>query len=156
MTDIPGENNPQSGDAGGQEQVRQPLKDELKSSLAWLEHAALAGGDLGRLAVLELRLAVADSGKLVVLGLAMVPLLLLAWIGSSVLLAWLAFVWSGSVALSIGTFIVVQLITLGVMAALCKKYAKSLSFPATKRQLQTLKEETSGSQETEKSDSRAG
>ncbi|SDS75268.1 hypothetical protein SAMN05216198_2690 [Halopseudomonas litoralis] len=155
MTGIPGENNPESGDVGGHEQARQPLKDELKSSLAWLEHAALAGGDLVRLVGLELRLAIADSGKLAVLGLAMVPLLLLAWIGLSVLLGWLAFAWSGSVALSIVVFIVVQLATLGVMAALCKKYAKSLSFPATKRQLQTLKEETSGTKETEKSDSTA-
>lgn len=156
MTGIPGENNPESGDAGGQEQVRQPLMDELKSSLAWLEHAALAGGDLVRLASLELRLAIADSGKLVVLGLAMVPLLLLAWIGLSVLLGWLAFAWSGSVTLSIVIFIAVQLVTLGAMAICCKTYAKSLSFPATKRQLQTLKEETSGAQEAEESDSRAG
>ncbi|WGK61151.1 hypothetical protein QAO71_13985 [Halopseudomonas sp. SMJS2] len=156
MTGTPGENRPESGDAGGQEQPRQPLKDELKSSLAWLEHAALAGGDLVRLAALELRLAAADSGKLVGLALAMVPLLLLAWIGLSVLLGWLVFAWSGSVAWGIVMFIIVQLVALGIMAINCKKYSKSLSFPATSRQLKTLKEEASGPQEADKSDSRTG
>ncbi|EZQ20339.1 hypothetical protein DHB74_04185 [Pseudomonas sp. G11-1] len=156
MTGTPGENRPESGDAGGQEQPRQPLKDELKSSLAWLEHAALAGGDLVRLAALELRLAAADSGKLVGLALAMVPLLLLAWIGLSVLLGWLVFAWSGSVAWGIVMFIIVQLAALGIMAINCKKYSKSLSFPATSRQLKTLKEEASGPQEADKSDSRTG
>jgi len=156
MTGTPGENRPESGDAGGQEQPRQPLKDELKSSVAWLEHAALAGGDLVRLAALELRLAAADSGKLVGLALAMVPLLLLAWIGLSVLLGWLVFAWSGSVAWGIVMFIIVQLAALGIMAINCKKYSKSLSFPATSRQLKTLKEEASGPQEADKSDSRTG
>jgi len=156
MTGTPGENRPESGDAGGQEQPRQPLKDELKSSLAWLEHAALAGGDLVRLAALELRLAAADSGKLVGLALAMVPLLLLAWIGLSGLLGWLVFAWSGSVAWGIVMFIIVQLAALGIMAINCKKYSKSLSFPATSRQLKTLKEEASGPQEADKSDSRTG
>ncbi len=156
MTGTPGENRPESGDAGGQEQPRQPLKDELKSSLAWLEHAALAGGDLVRLAALELRLAAADSGKLVGLALAMVPLLLLAWIGLSVLLGWLVFAWSGSVDWGIVMFIIVQLAALGIMAINCKKYSKSLSFPATSRQLKTLKEEASGPQEADKSDSRTG
>lgn len=156
MTGIPGENRPESGDAGGQEQARQPLKDELKSSLAWLEHAALAGGDLVRLAALELRLAAADSGKLVVLGLAMVPLLLLAWIGLSVLLGWLVLAWSGSVAWGIVVFIGVQLVAMAILAINCKKYAKSLSFPATSRQLKTLKEEASGTQEADKSDPTAG
>ena len=156
MTAVPGENSPESGDAGGQEQVRQPLKDELKSSLAWLEHAALAGGDLVRLAALELRLAAADSGKLAVLGLAMVPLLLLAWKGLSVLLAWGVYAWLGSVALGIAAFILLQVVALGILAAKCKEYAKSLKCPATSRQLKTLKEESSGTQEAAKSDSTAG
>ncbi|WP_185267728.1 hypothetical protein [Halopseudomonas xiamenensis] len=156
MTGIPGENTPESGDVGGQEQRRQPLTAELKSSLEWLEHAALAGGDLVRLAGLELRLAAGDSGRLVVLGLVMLPIALLAWIGLSVLLAWLVFAWLGSQALAIGTFIVVQVVALGIMAAYCKKFAKSLSFPATNRQLKALKEQVNGTQDAGKSDPAAG
>ncbi|PRB84295.1 phage holin family protein [Pseudomonas sp. MYb185] len=156
MTGIPGENTPESGDVGGQEQHRQPLIAELKSSLEWLEHAALAGGDLVRLAGLELKLAAGDSGRLLVLGLAMLPIALLAWVGLSVLLAWLVFAWIGSQALAIVTFILVQVVALGVMVAYCRKFAKSLSFPATNRQLKTLKEQVNGAQDAGKSDSATG
>lgn len=156
MTDIPGESTPESGDAGGQQQEQQPLLGELKSSLEWLEHAALAGGDLVRLAGLELRLAAGDSGRLLALGLAMIPLALLAWIGLSVLLAWLVFAWLGSVALAIVTFIVVQGITIAIMLAYCKKFAKSLSFPATSRHWKTLKEQSNGTQGTAGADTDAG
>lgn len=153
MTGIPGENNPESGDAGGQEQVHQPLQEELKSSLAWLEHAALVAADLARLGLLELRLAAGDSGRLVVLGLAMIPILLLAWIGVSVLVGWSLFVWINSVALAIAGFIAVQLITLGIMALLIKKYVRSLSFPVTNQRLRALKEQANGSEEATKADS---
>lgn len=156
MSGIPGESTPESGDVGGQEQRRQPLSGELKSSLEWLEHAALAGGDLFRLAGLELRLAAGDSGRLLALGLAMVPIALLAWIGLSVLLGWLIFAWLGSEALAIVTFIIVQLVAMGVMAAYCRKFARSLSFPATKRQLKALKEEFHGSQDAGKPDQDIG
>ncbi len=152
MTGIPGDSNPESGDVGGHQQQQQPLLDELKSSLEWLEHAALAGGDLIRLAGLELRLAAGDSGRLLALGLAMVPLALLAWIGISVLLGWLVFAWLGSQALGIVTFVVVQLVAIGIMLAYCKKFSKSLSFPATSRQLKALKEQAHGTQDTDKSD----
>ena len=146
MTGIPGENNPESGDVGGQEQFRQPLQEELKSSLEWLEHAAQAAGDLARLAMLELRLAAGDSGRLVVLGLMIFPLLLLGWIGVSALLSWSVFVWLGSVALAIGMFIGVQLVALGIIAIYWRKYARSLSFPITSRRVQALKEQVHESQ----------
>ena len=156
MTGVPGENTPESGDVGGQQQPQQPLLNELKSSFEWLEHAALAGGDLVRLIGLELRLAAGDSVRLVVLGVAMVPLALLAWIGLSVLAAWLVLVWLGSETLAIVTFIAVQLLAIGVMAFYCRKFAKSLSFPATNRQIKALKEQVHGSQGAGKADSDAG
>lgn len=156
MTGVPGDSTPESGDVGGQEQRKLPLKDELTSSLEWLEHAALASGDLVRLAGLELRLAAGDSGRLLALGLAMVPIALLAWIGLSILLSWLVYAWLGSAALAIVTFIAVQLVTMGIMVAYCKKFAKSLSFPATSRQFKTLKERVHGTQDAGKSDTDAG
>lgn len=156
MTGVPGDNTPESGDVGGQPQQPQPLMGELKSTLEWLEHAALAGGDLVRLAGLELRLAAGDSGRLLALGLAMVPIAVLAWIGISILLAWLVFAWLASTALAIVTFILVQVVAMGVIAGYCKKFAKSLKFPATSRQLQSLKEQVNGTQEAGKSDQAAG
>lgn len=156
MSGTPGEYGPESGDAGGQPQQSQSLLGELKSSVEWLEHAALAGGDLLRLMGLELRLAAGDSGRLLALGLAMVPVALLAWIGLSILLGWLVFAWVGSVALGIATFVVIQLLVMGVMAAYCRKFARSLSFPATSRQLKALKEQVNGSQDAGKADPDAG
>ena len=156
MTGIPGNSTPESGDAGGQQQEQQPLLGELKSSLEWLEHAALVGGDLVRLAGLELRLAAGDSGRLLALGLAMIPLALLAWIGFSVLLAWLVFAWLGSVALALVAFVIVQVITIGVMLAYCKTFSRSLSFPATSRHWNALKEQSHGTQGPDKTDSDAG
>lgn len=153
---VPGQSTPESGDPGGQPQEQQPLLNELKSSVQWLEHAALAGGDLVRLAGLELRLAAGDSGRLLVLAVAMVPIAILAWIGLSALLGWLVYAWLDSVALGIVTFIAVQLVALGVMAAYCKKFAKSLSFPATNRQLKALKEQFNEPQDAGKSDPEAG
>lgn len=156
MTGIPADNTPESGDAGGQQQEPQPLLGELKSSLEWLEQAALAGGDLVRLAGLELRLAAGDSARLLVLGLAMIPLALLAWIGLSVLLAWLVFAWLGSQALAIASFIVVQLLAIGILLAYCRKFARSLSFPATSRHWNALKEHSHGTQGTAETDPDAG
>lgn len=155
MTDTPGNNTPEGSD-GEEHQPQHPLLNELKASLEWLEHAALAGGDLVRLAGLELRLAAGDSVRLLALGLAIVPLALLAWIGLSVLAAWLVFAALGSETLAIVTFIFVQLGAMGVMAAYCKKFAKSLSFPATSRHLKALKEQVHGTQDAGKADSDAG
>ncbi len=155
MTGTPGEGTPESGDVGGQP-AGQSLSGELKSSLEWLEHAALAGGDLVRLAGLELKLAAGDSGRLLLLALAVVPVVLLAWIGISVLLGWLVLLWLGSGTLAIITFILVQLLAMGVMAVYARKFARSLSFPATSRQLQALKEQLNGAQDTGKSDSHSG
>lgn len=157
MTAEPGNNSPEGGAAGEQaQQPERPLLAELKATQTWLEQAALAGGALVRLAGLELRLAAGDAGRLLVLGLAMLPLVLLAWIGLSVLLAWLAFIWLGSAALAIATFIAVQLVTLAIMAALARKFARSLSLPATRRQLNALKEQVNGTQDTGKADSHTG
>ncbi len=155
MTGIPGESNTDSGDAGGQEQVRQPLQEEFQASLEWLAHAVQASSDLSRLALLELRLAAGDSGRLVVLCLLMILLCLLAWIGLSVLLAWSAFAWADSVALAIGVFTGVQVVILGIMAMYWRKYARSLSFPVTNRRLQALKEQIHGPQKAATTDTSA-
>lgn len=155
MTGIPGEDNPGSGDVGGQEQVRQPLQEELKASLEWLAQAAQATGDLSRLALLELRLAVGDSGRLVILSLVMIPVFLLAWTGLSVLLAWSAFAWLGSVALAIGVFTGLQVVILGVLLMYWRKYARSLSLPVTSKRLQAIREQAHGAQKTTATDTSA-
>ena len=116
--------------------------EELKAWVELLQQAVAAGATLSQLALLELRLAIADGGRLIVLGLLMLPLTLLAWSGVSVLAAWSAFSLSGSVALGICTFVAVQVITLSVMAVACVRYRKSLSLPGTRRHVRQFMEGT--------------
>ena len=128
MTGIPGDHTPESGDAGGQQQAQQPVLGELKSSLEWLEHAALAGGDLIRLAGLELRLAAGDSGRLLALGLAMIRWR--CWRGSAFPCCWPGWYSPGwGQALAIVTFIVVQVITIGIMLVTAKNLPGACLFP---------------------------
>jgi len=115
-------------------------QDELKAWVELLQQAVAAGATLSQLAMLELRLALADGGRLVALGLVMLPLALLAWLGLSVLIGWCVFQWAASVALGIGAFLAVQLVTLGILGAACARYRKSLSLPATRRHLRQFME----------------
>ena len=78
-----------------------PPPGELDAWIAMLRQAAAAGATLSSLAGLELRLALADGGRLLVLGMLILPL--------AVILA-------------------------------CRRYAASLSLPATRRHLQALME----------------
>ncbi|MFA5495526.1 MAG: hypothetical protein WC247_12170 [Porticoccaceae bacterium] len=114
--------------------------DELKAWLEWLEQAVAAGGTLSRLAALELRLAVASSGRLLVLALVILPLVVFAWLGLSVLLGWLAFQYSLSVSVGLGTFLGVQLAALAALGWGCLRYRRRLSLPATRRHLQAFRE----------------
>lgn len=135
IPDASGSGSPGSGQTPGE-------LDELKAWLSWLQQAAVAGGTLSRLAVLELRLALSDSKRLLILGLAMVPLIVLAWIGFAVLLAWLAYEQSQLVSLGLLTFVVVQLLALAILFKACKVYRRSLSLPATRSHLQAFVEGT--------------
>src|SRR5690554_8089431 len=103
---------------------------------------------------MELRLAAGDSGRMLLLALAMIPVAILAWTGLSVLLAWLVFTWLGSVAWGLAGFIALQLLMLGIVAAYCRKLSASLRFPATRRQLDALKEQIHGTQDTARSEER--
>lgn len=137
MSEIPGETNLQSGDPG---RGPEPGQDELQAWLDWFKHAASAGGDLAQLAKLELSLALGDTKRIVLLALVAVPLVVLAWLGLSVLVAWLAFLPFQSVAAAIGVFIAVQIIPLAIIVLLIKRYSKSWAFAATREHLQAFKE----------------
>lgn len=124
--------------------------NELKAWLDLLQQAAAAGSALSKLAMLELRLALADGRRLILLTLLILPLLVLAWMGLSVLLGWLAYQYSQSVTLGLGMFLAVQLITLATLLAVCRRYRKSLSLPVTRRHLQSyLEGSRNGAQATE-------
>lgn len=137
MSTIPDDNRPGSGDPASADPDSHTGPGEW---LEWAQQAAVTSGDFFKLLFAELGLAISDAKRIAVLGLAMLPLGLLAWIGLSVLLAWLAYVPSESVALGIAVFIAVQVVPILIMLGMIKKYSKSLSLPATSRQFQAFKE----------------
>lgn len=136
MNEIPASSSPEQ--AGSGQSPGEP--DELKAWLQWLQQAAQAGGTLSQLALLELRLAFADSKRLLLLGLAMVPVIVLVWVGFTVLLAWLAYQQSHSVTLGLCVFLAQQLLALMIMVRACKVYSRSLSLPATRSHIQAFVE----------------
>lgn len=125
-----------------QSSLADELTDELKASLDWLRQVSGVGSAYSRLFALELRMALGDSGRLLALGLLMVPVALLAWIGLVILLAWLVYQYSLSVTFALATFFLLQVVVLIVVALACRRYAKSLSLPATRRHLNALLAET--------------
>lgn len=137
MSTVPDENRPGSGDPAGADPNSHSGPSEW---LEWGKQAAKTAGDFFKLLFAELGLAISDAKRIAVLGLAMLPLGLLAWIGLSVLLGWLAYVFSQSVSLGIIVFIAVQVMPMLVMLGMIKKYSKSLSLPATSRQIQAFRE----------------
>ena len=62
--------------------------DDLQVWGSWLEQVGTISADIFQLLQLELRLAISDSKRLFVLALLFVPVLILTWLGFSVLLAW--------------------------------------------------------------------
>ena len=74
------------------------------------------------------------------LGLLILPLAGLAWLGFSALLSW--WVWQALDALTHGllTFLALQLGALLAVILACRRYAASLSLSATRRHLQALME----------------
>ncbi|PLW81996.1 hypothetical protein CWI75_12975 [Kineobactrum sediminis] len=103
-----------------------------------LQQTLATGRQLSELLQLELKLAVGDGLRLLGVLLAMVSLVILAWLGLSVLLAWLAFLGSGSVALGLAGFLVVQLLALLLLWRAARVFQRSLGLPATRRQLKAM------------------
>lgn len=137
MSEIPDESRPGAGDAATGEA---DLQTELKALAEWAKHAALTGKDLGKLAFTEIRLTMTESGRIVVLGLAMLPLAMLAWIGLSVLLGWWAYVPSQSVTLGLVAFLAVQIIPMLIMLMMIKSSSKNLGLSTTKQHIHAFRE----------------
>lgn len=98
---------------------------------------------------LELGLAVADAGRLVVVVLAIIPLVLFAWLGLGLLLAWLVYAASASVTLALVMFLLLQAGTLVLLFSAARRFQRSLGLPATRRQWQALRQTPSAARETQ-------
>lgn len=123
----------------------------MQAWFALLQLAQATGRQLTTLLQLELKLALADGQRLLGALLAMVPLVILAWLGLSILLAWLVFMGSGSVGLGLAGFVLVQLLALMLLWRAARAYRRSLGLPATRRQLRAIlgAEDSNGAKTTD-------
>jgi hypothetical protein len=149
-----GEQHEPQPDAVPEDEAGQPSAQqrEWQAWVALLQQVIATGGKLSTVLSLELRLALADGRRLVMVTLAMIPLLLLMWLGLSVLVGWLVFVQSQSVALGIVGFVLMQLLTQLLLLRAARVYRRSLGLPASRRQLQAMME-TGGEHATTTTDS---
>jgi len=141
------EREEQSGAAGEGASIESILPVELVEQLgAWFRQTLVAGTELANLFRLELQLTLGDARRLVLVCLAIVPMLLLSWISLGVLASWLIYDYSGSVALGLGTFTLLQLLVLVYFISQALRFKRQLGFRRTKahakRIVQGVKGET--------------
>lgn len=112
--------------------------DQLQLWASWLEQAGTISGDIFQLLQLELRLAVSDSKRLLILALLFVPMLMLTWLGFSVLLAWQVYLLNISVTQGLLAFFIIQFLALAGIVIGWNYYKKSLSLPLTRQNIRRL------------------
>lgn len=120
--------------------ARAGLEAELRSWQALVEQTLEAGNQFLRLVILELKLAAGDGRRLLFVALAIVPVVIFTWLGLGVLLAWLVYVVCGSVALGLVAFTAAQMSALVVLWVAARRYTRTLTLPATRRQLRSMME----------------
>lgn len=140
-----------AGDTGAPENPTPPERQIHAEWLQLLQLTADTGSDLGHLLELELRLALANLGRMLMLALAFLPLLLFAWLGLTLLPAVLLYQYSGLPALGVLLFLAIQLLALGGVCAAWLRYRKALGLPRTRRQWRAFVGEGGGEQEVPES-----
>jgi len=118
------------------EQSEQP--DELQMWVSWLQQSTAIGTDILQLLLLELRLALADSRRLLIVALLFIPMLMLTWISFTLFLAWLVYLLNASITQSLFAFFISQALGLIGIALSWKYYKKSFSLPLTRQHIQKI------------------
>ncbi len=119
-------------------QQQQPSPDEQaraaeQAALGTLSRSYLSG--LLALVKLECKQALTAIPALLLLGLLMLPLALLAWIGVSVLLAYLAYSAHPSLALAISVFLVIQLLAIYLLKRRLEMYVQRLKLHHSREEI---------------------
>lgn len=114
--------------------------DEIHVWASWLRQAKAISSDILELLLLEVQLAISDSKRLVVLALLFVPLLMLTWLGFSVLLAWLVYLLNTSVTQGLLAFLIIQVLSLGAIVMGWNHYKRSLTLPLTRQHIRRIVE----------------
>lgn len=121
-----------------------PEPDRDPDWVELLQLTAGTGSDIARLMVLELRLAVTSLNRMLFLALAFLPLALLLWLGLSLMPAALVYQDTGSIALALGLFVLIQLLALAGLCLAWLRYRRALGLPRTRRQLRQFTGEERG------------
>ncbi|MFT6987433.1 MAG: hypothetical protein ACJAT7_003288 [Psychromonas sp.] len=129
--------NPDPANPHDKAEQSEPL-DELQMWTGWLQQSAAIGTDILQLLQLELRLAITDSKRLLVVALLFIPLLMLTWIGFTALLAWLVYLLNTSITQGLLTFFISQALGLMGICMSWKYYKKSFSLPLTREHIQNI------------------
>ena len=110
--------------------------DDISLLINWLQHAASTGSEIFDLFQLEVRLAVTDMMRLMVLAKLLIPMLVLTWMSFSALLTWQAYLCNSSVTQGLLFLCLLQFCGLLLIALGWKHYRKSISLPLTRKHIQ--------------------
>ena len=109
--------------------------DEINVLMGWLQEAASTSSEIFDLFQLEVRLAVIDIKRLILLTRLFVPMLVLAWMSLSAVLMWSVYLLNTSVLQGLLFLCVLQFAGLFGIAIGLKYYQKSLSLPLTRQHI---------------------
>jgi uncharacterized membrane protein YqjE len=109
--------------------------DTLHLWASWLHQASGTGSEIARLFQLELRLALANLGRMTLLAISVLPLLLFLWAGATVTIAWVVYEVTGVALSGFIAFTLMQLAALLCIAMAWNAYRKALTLPLTRKQL---------------------
>lgn len=129
-----GEQQAEQPDQQSQQQPEQEAASEalLQQTAAWLEQIASASGELLRLFRLEWKLTLGDAKRVLLLGVALIPLLLFAWLLLSALVGWWVWQAAQSVSLALLAALALQLLCAGLLVRQIGIYQRSQGFRRTR------------------------
>lgn len=114
--------------------------DEMNALMGWLQSAASTGSEIFDLFKLEVRLAVTDVKRLILLSKLLVPMLVLAWMSLSAVLAWHVYLLNISVSQGLLFLCCLQFLGLFGVTFGLKYYQKSLTLPLTRQHIRRFVE----------------
>ena len=118
----------------GSPSAKSEFLDELERARQLASQVSSWGGGMLSLARLELQLAAQCLPRMLALAMALLPLAGLAWISLSLLLAWLAYVVTGIVAVGLTVVFLLQLLMIALCLHKLKKLRAKSAFPETRAQ----------------------
>lgn len=109
-----------------------------RDPVEFIRLAADSGVSFVRLVLAELHLTLSKLPLLGLLWIVMVPLVVFSWLGFSVLLSWLVYVWTVSPGWAIAAFLALQVVCCGLVFWKIQGLTGDVAFPASRRQLERM------------------